>query len=46
MAAAPDVRPLPDRNELAFVQRWRAVIDIQMHLNDMRSARGRLESVP
>ena len=26
---------LEDRNQLAFVQRWRAVIDTQMHFNDM-----------
>jgi hypothetical protein len=26
---------LEDRNQLAFVQRWRALVDTQMHFNDM-----------
>ncbi|HJY78067.1 MAG TPA: hypothetical protein VKE95_15630 [Burkholderiales bacterium] len=33
--AVSDQQLPDDRNQLAFVQRWRAVIDTQMHFNDM-----------
>jgi len=33
--AVSDQQLPDDRNQLAYVQRWRAVIDTQMHFNDM-----------